>query len=417
MLNNYSTLEAFKGYSITQKEATTYNIAGKLQFCDKTVTMTRQAPIVTGATGDIQNVRFGLGQNLFGNSYTAAIDISQLAFPSIVESTIYLYNTGRFYDWAETGELVTDTSQLSAGNWFAIPQNASSAVWENQIPSMQGFMLKFTDEILETGPGDPVTINVPYATVGELKVLPNTKPQLAPGQHRQRAAKNVEIEQEQPFPLSYLRVNLESASTRDALWLISQKGTTNRFDNGWDGRKFFGTPTAFIFTENKDGLMQVNADKTIDGSIISLYANADTEYELTLIKSNLEQYDNLHLHDLANKTSLALDSDTTYYHFTAANNGNVEKRFVILNSHKLKFKNDGSFSPLDAYLKHDNLLVISNLSGSKGQITLYNTTGYSLFSQYMSVGITEVPLNLPKGIYLVNLQTEGNRETVKIVLK
>jgi len=414
-LDNYSVLEAFKGYSITQEAAQTYNVEGKLEFCNKTLTMTRQAPVVTGATGNVQNIRFGLGQNLFGNSYTAAIDINQLTFPTEVESTVYLYNTGRFYDWASTGTLTTGTTpQLSAGNWFAIPKNASPAIWDHQIPSMQGFMFKFTDTVLEAGPGAPVTINIPYATAGAPKVIPNTKPQLAPGQKIEKPAKTAE--EEQPSPLSYLRINLESASTRDALWLISQEGTTNCFDNGWDGRKYFGTPTAFIFTENKDGLMQVNADKTIDGSIISFYANADTEYELTLIKSNLEQYTNLHLHDLVNETSLALDSDTTYYRFTAVNNGNVEKRFVILNSHKLKLKND-LMSPLDAYLKQDNLLVITNLSGSEGQITLYNVAGGNLFSQHMATGVTEIPLNLSKGIYLVSLQAAGNRETVKIVVR
>ncbi len=416
-LNSSSVLEAFKGYSITQEEATTYTIAGELNFCDKTVTMTRQAPIVTGATGYVQNTRYGLGQNLFGNSYTAAIDISKLVLPDdIVEKTIYLYNTGRFHDWASTGTLTTGTSpQLSAGNWFAIPQESAKAVWNNEIPSMQGFMLKFTDTALASGPGTPITINIPYAAAGEPKVIPNTKPQLAPGQHGQRASRA--IEQEQSSPLSYLRINLESASTRDALWLISREGTTDHFDDGWDGRKHFGTPTAFIFTENKDGLMQVNADKTIDGSMISFYANADTEYELTLIKSNLEQYTNLHLHDLVTETSLALDADTTYYRFTATNEGNVEKRFVILNNHKLKLKNDGSINPLNAYLKHDNLLIVNNLSDNEGQITLYSITGNNVFSQHIPIGITEIPLNLPKGIYLVNLRAESNHETVKIAVR
>ena len=74
-------------------------------------------------------------------------------------------------------------------------------------------------------------------------------------------------------------------------------------------------------------------------------------------------------------------------------------------------------SPLDAYLKQDNLLVITNLSGSEGQITLYNVAGGNLFSQHMATGVTEIPLNLSKGIYLVSLQAAGNRETVKIVVR
>ena len=43
-LNNNSVLEAFKVIPL-QEEATTYTIAGELNFCDKTVTMTRQAPV------------------------------------------------------------------------------------------------------------------------------------------------------------------------------------------------------------------------------------------------------------------------------------------------------------------------------------------------------------------------------------
>lgn len=414
-LSNNSVLEAFKGYSITQPTTQTYSIAGKLLLCNTTVTMTRQAPIVQGATGNVQNVRYGLGQNLFGNSYTAAINITDLAatLPANVEKTIYLYNTGSFHDWT-TGTLTTGTSpQLSAGNWFAIPTASAGAVWNNEIPSMQGFMLKFTDAELALGAGASQSVSIPYAS------LKNTKPQLV-----KEAVESADLArptdlksaEKSVAPLSYLRINLESASTRDALWLINQAGTTDHFDNGWDGRKYFGTPTAYIFTENKDGLMQVNADETIDGSLISFYANADTEYELTLIKSDLEQYDNLHLHDLVTKTSTALDTDTTYYRFTAINHGKVQKRFVILNNSELKLK-DGSICLLDAYLKNNELLVISNLSGKEGQVSLYDTTGRLLFTQNMPTGIIEIPVNLSKGIYLVNLQAGGSRETVKIIVK
>lgn len=42
----------------------------------------------------------GSGYNIFGNSFTAAIDISKIQFPaSGVDSTVYLYNTGSLADW------------------------------------------------------------------------------------------------------------------------------------------------------------------------------------------------------------------------------------------------------------------------------------------------------------------------------
>lgn len=400
-LNNSSELEAFKGYSITQESPKIYSIAGKLQFCEKEVTMTRRAPAVAGAGSPLsqQNIHYGLGQNLFGNSFTAAIDITKLTFPPEVENTVYLYNTGRFHDWATTGELVTDNTQRSAGNWFAIPQNSAPAVWDNQIPSLQGFMLKFNDDDAVFGEPD-VTIALKYADGG---VTGNKRPQLVKSQHAQE-------------PLSYMRVNLESASTRDALWLISHDEGTNGFDNGWDGRKYFGTPTAYIFTENKDGLMQVNADKTIDGSIVSFYANSDRDYELTLIKSNLDQYADLHLLDLVNHTATALDSDTTHYRFSSINQGHVEKRFIIVNSGEINF-DYANLSMLSAYWKDNNMLVVSNLTGKEGRVSLYDTAGRSILSSEMPKGISEIPVTLSQGIYIVDLQVEGIREPVKIVVK
>lgn len=68
--------------------------------------------------------------------------------------------------------------------------------------------------------------------------------------------------------------------------------------------------------------MQVSTDKTIDGTVLSFYANEDTEYTLTLTKSNLDDYRNLHLIDLAfTRTSTPLTEDITTYHFTADSKG------------------------------------------------------------------------------------------------
>ncbi|NCB85766.1 MAG: hypothetical protein EOM44_14940, partial [Bacteroidia bacterium] len=107
-LVNGSMLKAFEGYEITQDVATTYTIAGKMNYCDKTITLTREAPLVTGSTDlNINNKHYGLGQNIFGNSYTASIDITKMNFGAEpqIEPTVYLYNTGRFTDWAINGDL------------------------------------------------------------------------------------------------------------------------------------------------------------------------------------------------------------------------------------------------------------------------------------------------------------------------
>ena len=401
-LNNSSELIAFKGYEITQDAATTYSIAGKLQYCDRDLVLTRSAPLVTtagnkgGVDTNINNLRYGLGQNIFGNSYTASIDINSLTFPDRVEPTVYLYNTGRFTDWGNYGALNT-TETLSAGQYTSIPQNAAPVIYDGKIPSLNGFLLihrgTFPYYVSETD--EPVTMKLPYAN----SLVTNTRPQTV-------ARK----------PLSYMLVNLASKSTRDNLWLLSQPGTTNKLDDGWDGRKFFGTPTAFIYTENTDGPMQVSADKTIDGTVLNFYANSDTEYTLTLTKSKLDDYKDLHLIDLRTRTATPLLEEVTAYRFTADNKGNVEKRFVIANSSKIDFSSD-KFKFLDAYVLNNNRLIITNFTPKDGTMYLYDAIGKTLMNRNITPYINDIPVALQTGVYILNLQADGKNQNIKLIIK
>ena len=399
-LNNESDLVAFKGYEITQDAATTYSIAGKLQYCDKEIILTRNAPQVHTSEDDtnINNRHYGLGQNIFGNSYTASIDIDNLEFPEKVEPTVYLYNTGRFTDWAETtgGGLNVGTT-LAAGQYTSIPQFASPAIYDGRIPSLNGFLLihRGYSPYYASASDVPVTMTLPYAN----NLLPNTKPQTAPRK-----------------PLSYLQVNLQSKSTRDNLWLFSEEGTTNGNDDGWDGRKFFGTPTAFIYTENDDGPMQVSTNETIDGTVLNFYANSDTEYTLTLAKSNLEDYTDLHLIDLINRTATPLNSDTTRYHFTANSKGSTIRRFIIANSSNIDLTGD-KFGLLHGYVKDNSRLIITNFTTEEGIVNLFDISGKRFINTKMPVSVSEIPVTLEPGVYILDLQADGKRESIKLIIK
>ena len=397
-LTNESNLIAFEGYEITQDAATTYSIAGKLQYCDKPISLTRSAPAVTSsANTNINNDRYGLGQNIFGNSYTASIDITKLNFPDKVEPTVYLYNTGRFTDWANTTGGGLNAGALSAGQYTSIPQNVASTIYDGRIPSMNGFLLihRGYSPYYESASDVPVTMTLPYAN----SLLPNTKPQTAPRK-----------------PLSYLQINLQSKSTRDNLWLFSEEGTTDRNDDGWDGRKFFGTPTAFIYTENADGPKQVNADKTIDGSVLSFYANDDTDYTLTLTKSNLEGYTDLQLIDLVTRTATPLTGDVTTYRFTADSKGKVIKRFIIANSAYVDLNSD-KFKYLDGYVLNNDRLIINNFTPRDGTMYLHDISGKTLINKSIPTAVTEVPVSLQTGVYILNLRADGKQETIKLIIK
>lgn len=388
---NEDILTAFSGYEITQKTPTKYRVAGKLVYCDQEVTMTRKAPQV-GDSG-AANEYYGLGQNIYGNSFTAAIDVNEINFPYDVEQTVYLYNTGRFSDWGENADDF-ETLNSNAGQYFAIPKNASPLVYDGQIPSMNGFLVKFV--ATQTTPnGSNVTLTIPYKNAVE----PNTKPQTAP-----------------KVSLSYLKLQLQSKSTRDNLWLVSHEGTTSRFDNGWDGFKFFGTPTAFIFSQSADGHLQIDTDRSIDGKRISFYANEESDYTLIIEKNNLKQYEELYLIDLATRQTIQLSNEISQYKFSSTNKGVVERRFLI-SQNPIDWES-GEVNLLDAYYLSHGELVLNNYTGKAATIKIFELSGRLVQTIDSEQTVNErFALNLPRGIYIATAQAGSQQVTLKLIVK
>lgn len=382
-ISNYNYLEAFKGYEITQQyseSASIYTVEGKLVYGPQTLTMTRKAP-------DVNGVHYGLGQNIFGNSFTSAIKVSNIEFPPEAEQTIYLYNTGSFADW---GNATIETG-TSAGQYTAIPKN--SGIYDGQIPSMNGFLVRFLPE-QTTYNGSDVSLTIPYTNE---TVEKNTKPQTAPRKK-----------------LSWLEVVLSGETSFDKLWLYSQDGTTASFDNGWDGFKFFGTPNAFIFTETEAGAMQVDADETIHGKLISFYANKNGIYTLHLVRDQLQGYEFLHLLDLETQQSIAIDRDTVSYTFTANSEGQIMRRFSLVDS---PFPNmdKGDWALLSAFTYPPNKLSVQNFTTLPGSLRIYDTGGRLVMQTNINKTSTEFTLPLQAGVYMLHMQA-GEHKAVKKVM-
>lgn len=392
-LNNSSILTAFKGYEITQKEPITYMLQGELQVCNKSLTMTRKAPAVNKATG--VNKHYGLGQNVFGNSYTAAINVSSIGFPNQAERTVYLYNTGTFVEWTGHSTQENNGEQLIAGQYTAIPEKASLP-YNGRIPSMNGFLLRFKSDETVFNRAD-VTVNLNYQTNGS--ILSNTKPQTAPKDE-----------------LDYLEVSLVSKSTIDKLWLVNQEGTTEGFDNGWDGYKFFGTPTAFIYSETPDGHMQVNTTENLENKFISFYPNSDTEYTLYLNKKGLEDYQHLTLVDLETSQLVPLNKEQTIYHFTAQNANVSTKRFKLINTPQTP-TNVLNYEEQISLQYFDNKLRTNNNTEENGTMQIFDVAGRLIMNKLMITGFNSYELNLEKGIYFAVVSTKTKKEKLKIVIK
>lgn len=406
-LNNSSVLNAFKGYEVTQDDPTIYAIKGKLMLCNKEIMLTRTAALVNGSTDpNIENQRYGLGQNVFGNSFTAAIPIDQLDFNNVkydgvtvnntlgeyVEKTIYLYNTGSFGEWTN-GSTVTEIA--TAGSYLAIPKNTAGVVY-NQIPSMQGFLLRHlkVDNTYGTGTGKNISITLPYK-----ELVKNDKPQTAP-----------------KAPLSFLEIELRGNSTLDQLWLFSQEGTSSAFDNGWDGRKFFGRSAAYLFAVSEAGNMQVNATDNLIGTHISFVPDGSDKYEMTIKKSNLGVYSSLFLADLFTGAVIALNDDKMTYQFTSTgHSGKDEQRFRIVASADRSAWKDNVY--LNAYSERKDLYV-SNWTNNDGRVSLYDMSGRKLMEQPISALIDKViPVNFERGVYVIQLQAGEHQFSTKCIIR
>lgn len=402
-LNNESDLTKFKGYEITQDAPKIYRIQGELVFCEQNITLTHSAATVNGSNDDNEyNKRYGLGQNIFGNSFTSSIPIGNIVFPEGVEEVVYLYNTGTFGEWATIDRAATNDQTQVAGNYIAIPKGTASTMEYGNIPSMQGFLLR---HLAPGGNQNPITMSLPY-----LSLTKNTKPQLIAKSGKNKRKDN----------LSYLRIELNSKSTIDNLWLFSQPGTTERYDNGWDGRKYFGTPTAFIYSESPDGALQVNSRETIDGSIINFYPNDDKEYQFTIVKSNLGKYSDLHLLDIVTKSIIPLQNDTTVYKFSSVvPTGKVNKRFVIVNKEKSRISFDnGEFETMNAFVSSDdNSVTINNYTGFNGRYMIFDISGSLVMNGDMLTGTNNFAANLKPGAYILQLSASNQVKSIKFIIK
>lgn len=409
-ITNNDNLTAFKGYEITRKTPETYSIQGKLFFGTKALDLSRKAPAVTTYTGtDLKLKHYGLGYNIFGNSYTAAIDIKQMKISAGLEQTVYIYNTGNFSEWAhKQGTTNTD----DAGAYIVVPKNVAPIMGIDRIPSMQGFLMKFLESERIYNKQD-LGVVIYYNGLGgnptKSGVTNNNKPQRAPAYSDSKEAE-----------AGYIKVFLTGETSSDILWLIETPEATDNFDNGYDGTKLGGlaSSSASIFAQEEDNTLQVKSSNSIIDKAFCFQANKDKKYQLTIVKSNLDKYADLQLLDLKTKTLTPVGRDTTVYSFTSEDNGDIDKRFMFVN-HKTPtdIYDESSVDLLDAYLTDNNTLVINNMTVSEGIMSILDAAGSTVATGKTPIGFSKIPINLSSGVYVVAIKAGKKTKNVKIVIR
>lgn len=380
-------MTAFAGYSIrsTAAEAKVKSMKGYLNLGDATLTLTRKASEVAGATGSDAVKHWGLGQNLFGNSYTAPMKISGLTLPDALDNTIYMYNTGSGKDWGDA----TSQSGTSAGTYLAVPVNTASQQGVDEIPSMQGFLLKFTV--------DETTVNGADVKVG-LKY-----------DNLVTNAKQEQMAKEYTFGTNtkpgVVRFNLNGEDVSDVMWLFEQPGTSDNFDNGWDGQKLGAEMmSSMIYSDSKAGKLQVNTTDDLTKANITIVTAKPGRYVLNLSRKDLPQYSDLKLIDSKAKMIVPFEGDALEYEFDVTENGVLGDRFKLVNTTATSF---------------DNLPTeIQGVTTAtwNGPAVVYTVSGERVANVNQREDLMRLKAQLPNGVYIVSMQINGKTVNQKMVI-
>ena len=380
LLSSGSTMTSFAGYELVQSNPTTYTYTGQLENNDFYSSMSFTSAAVFP------------GQHIYGNPYTAAIDISKINFGEDTEASVYLYNTGNYTEWQDNNG-VSAPGNNPGQYTVATKQTAGLGGIPGQIPTMQGFLVKALKS--------DATISIPYSSVS-----PNTEMQ------RISSSKNII-----PSSKVFTRIDVKSGIYSDCMWIFSDSTCKRTFDNGWDGNKILSTAqNPQIFAIEPDGNYQIDAVPDFNETYLGFLAGQETEYKLSFTHQNIEsKYANIYLVDLAENKTVNITENGSEYSFTAYSTPKPTTRFKIIT---LKTPTAASESMLKIEQQQKSI-ILKNNSENSGELIFFNLTGSVLkrvsFSSNSLINCSTE--DLQPGIYLVKAFTFSDEVNEKLLIR
>ncbi len=233
-------------------------------------------------------------------------------------------------------------------------------------------------------------------------------------------------------------IDVRSSRGGDSMWLFTVEGTTDYFDNGWDGKKLFGSSLGpSIFAIGPDYYYQVYTSSSIHNTEIGFRPGVDTLFTLKFIHYYTERaYENLYLIDKKTNTTTNIFPDVVVYSFTGFPEDALN-RFTIVSyvqeevvvddpddknkDEKLiprgRGNNNGKSNKIKAF-NYDNLLIIDNQINAKGIATIVDIRSGRVVSNYVvdPSSVSTLETNLSKGSYIVNIVVEDETASLMIIL-
>ncbi|MFA6702528.1 MAG: hypothetical protein WCS06_07705 [Dysgonamonadaceae bacterium] len=394
-------LEAFKGYEITNNIKTqptsNYRFSGIVKTSDAMVGLTKST-----------NVNYS-GANLVGNSYTAAIPINAdaLIFPTGAELTVYLFNTGTRDQWRKLNG--GSVSGVGYGQYLSVPINLGGT--ENLpsiIPSMHSFM------VLTNNSGD---LQIKYD-----KLVKNTTVNKGDGtQIVTRSTNNSEnvessIISNSKDQLPSIVIDVIGQQSADRVWIFTKGGTTNGFDNGWDGRKIIenGINQIYVVGDSKDDHFQVATVSALNNLQLDFAAGNSGTFTLEFSLSKHWDLEELYLHDLLTDKKHRVINGSSY-RFEAKKDESPSRFRLLYSGNGIPTNDESAKITTDATT--DGKIVINNNSNLDCTIFISNTNGKLVQKLEVKANSKESLENIAKETYVIRLQNALVSDVRKLVVK
>lgn len=402
------TLNAWKGYAVTQYGQPTYEWKGQLLREDKTIELT------CTTTGSGMN-----GDNLFANSYSSPIDVKRFTeddFEGTLDKTFYIFNSGSWNQWNDNkGEMVKSgtMSSTNPGQYIGIPVFSAAYLEDNltMIAPMQGVYV-----YTETG---DAKIKLNYtkhvwqasSTKGEMN-LPLRAPQdngnidaLVSEEMRMRDS-IARVDREKCEALSHrIRISaISENSGADFLYVLEEENFTHGYDNGYEAPKIMADAEGVlnIYTnEAEAGLMSVAATNDVNEMFIGFNAGEDVNYEL-YITSVIG--DDLELMDMQTGDRFAL-RDSASYEFAATPNSEDPYRFRIFKSETKPVVPTGWTGLGDkAQIWYNKQTLYISDAAANSTAAIYTADGVTLKQVTFNHNTIISTADMPEGVYTVRVE-------------
>ncbi|MCK9453054.1 MAG: T9SS type A sorting domain-containing protein [Bacteroidales bacterium] len=355
-----STFTVGKGYMVAYPTDVTKNFTGILNSSEKELTCTNTSLM-------------GNGWNLLGNPFPSAIDWTQVVKGTGMDAALYYYdNTAQQYRYY-LNPIAGDENSIGGGQQY--------------IPAMQGFMAH-------------------ASTNGATLTIPTSA--------KTHSGQDVFYKSTNAVPGS-LSLKVTANGYEDEAYIHFNQNATTAFDGSFDAYKLrsYSPSVPNLYTKGTDDSeLAINGLPELeDSTVIPVYFEAATEGAHTLT-ANLEglteavvYLEDILLNEVQNLTA------NPVYSFTASNGDNTDRFNLTFGA--VGIGEQDQAATLNAYMVDNRLYVNNTLE--KAQLAVYDLQGRLVAQQAINeAGLQSLPLNLPAGMYVLQLSNAQEAQSVKI---